>query len=179
MDGHDVRALHPEAYRRQVGVVLQDMRLPPGSIGDIVRGGAPADEAAVWRALAMAAIDQEVRAMPMGLHTMITDGGSTLSGGQLQRLALARIFLLEPALLLLDEATSALDATTQAAAMRSVLALPCTRLVIAHRISTIRDADLILVLQNGRIVQAGRFDDLASSPGAFVDLTDDGSASPS
>ena len=173
IDGHDVQSLHPEALRRQVGVVLQDMQPPSGSIAEVVRGLSHAQEPEIWSALEAAALDRDVAAMPMGLHTLVTDGGGTLSGGQKQRLALARVLLQRPAILLLDEATSALDAETQARAMASVVALPATRVVIAHRMSTVRDADLILVLDGGRIVQAGRYDELVHTPGAFAALIDE------
>ncbi|SHJ23127.1 ABC-type bacteriocin/lantibiotic exporter, contains an N-terminal double-glycine peptidase domain [Roseomonas rosea] len=160
LDGHDLRGLETGAVRRQVGTVVQAGRLPPGSLRDAVRGTTGTDDAAVWAALERAALAGEVRAMPMGLETMLTDAARVLSGGQAQRLLLARAFLQKPALLILDEATSALDNITQEATMRAIRTMPATRLVIAHRLSTIRHADRIVVLDNGRIVESGRFQDL-------------------
>lgn len=170
IDGHDLRTLHPTACRRQIGLVLQDEALPPGSILDIVRGTAKATPEQVWAALAAAALDQEVAAMPMGLHTMLPDATRLLSGGQIQRLALARALLQRPPVLILDEPTSALDGPTQARVMQTIHALPATRLIIAHRLSTIREAGLILVLDGGRIVEAGRYDELMQRKGRFVRL---------
>ncbi|MBW7920582.1 MAG: ATP-binding cassette domain-containing protein [Rubellimicrobium sp.] len=167
VDGHDLRSLDATALRGQIGTVLQDERLPPGTIMDAVRGGRDAGEDAVWRALEQAAIAPEIMAMPMRLHTMIADASRTLSGGQVQRLALARAFLADPPVLLLDEATSALDGRAQAGVMAHVLAMRATRIVVAHRLSTIRRADRILVLDRGRIVEDGTHDDLIARAGAY------------
>lgn len=160
VDGHDLRSLHPDALRRQIGVVMQDGRLPPGSIYEIVRGLTDATSGQVWEALADAAMADEVAAMPMGLHTLLLDASRTLSGGQMQRLALAGAFLARPAVLVLDEATSALDNSAQARVMSTVRRMTATRIVIAHRLSTIRHADRILVLDGGCIVESGTFDEL-------------------
>lgn len=170
IDGHDLRTLHPTAVRRQIGTVLQDEALPPGSILDIVRGISDASPDQVRAALAAAALDQDVAAMPMGLHTMLPDAPRMLSGGQLQRLALARALVQRPPVLVLDEPTSALDGPTQARVMQTIQALPATRIVIAHRLSTIRQAGLILVLEGGRIVEAGTHDELVKRKGRFAAL---------
>jgi len=170
IDGHDVRSLHAGAVRRQIGVVLQDDKLPPGTIYDIVRGVTDADHEAVWKALASAAVAEEIAAMPLGLHTPLTDAGRALSGGQVQRIALARAFLANPPILLLDEATSALDSQTQARAMASVMRMSATRVVIAHRISTICSAHRIIMLDGGRIAETGTFEDLMKKDGAFARL---------
>lgn len=170
VDSQDLRSLQPSAYRAQVGVVLQEGKLPPGTLFDIVRGTSAATTEQVWQALQDAAIAAEVAAMPMGLHTLLHDATRTLSGGQVQRIALARAFLQAPALLILDEATSALDNATQAIAMHRVLRMRATRLVIAHRISTIRHADRILVLEGGRIVEQGSYDELMARNGVFTKL---------
>ncbi|MEP9380660.1 ATP-binding cassette domain-containing protein, partial [Aquabacter sp. CN5-332] len=170
VDGHDIRALHPEAYRRQVGVVLQDGALPPGTILDIVRGETDATPEQVWRALGAAAMAEDVAAMPLGLHTVLPDASRLLSGGQVQRLALASALIARPPILVLDEATSALDNTTQARVMASVRSMPSTRILVAHRISTIRGADRILVLDAGRVVESGTFSELMDRKGHFFRL---------
>jgi len=164
LDGHDLRGLDAGAVRRQVAAVLQSGRVPAGSLRDAVRGGTSADDAAIWNALERTALADEVRAMPMRLETMLTDAARVLSGGQAQRLLLARALVQKPALLVLDEATSALDNITQAKVMQAVRELPVTRLVIAHRLSTIRQADRIVVLEGGKVAESGRFEELVAKP---------------
>ncbi|RTR22525.1 ATP-binding cassette domain-containing protein [Azospirillum griseum] len=170
VDGHDTRALHPDALRRRIGVVLQDSRLPPGTIFEIVRGLTDATPKQVWEALAAAAMAEDVAAMPMGLHTLLPDASRTLSGGQVQRLVLAGALLAKPAVLVLDEATSALDNNAQARVMEAVRRVPATRIVIAHRLSTIRHANRILVLDGGRVVESGGFDELMNRRGHLYRL---------
>jgi ABC-type bacteriocin/lantibiotic exporter with double-glycine peptidase domain len=109
-------------------------------------------------------------AMPMGYDTPLVDRGASLSGGQRQRLALARALMRKPAVLLLDEATSALDAITEGQVQQSLASLPCTRIVIAHRLSTVVDADLILVMDEGRLVETGRHQELLLRGGAYAEL---------
>ncbi|MGG5809184.1 ATP-binding cassette domain-containing protein [Falsiroseomonas sp. CW058] len=167
LDGHDLRGLDLAVLRRQVATVLQAGRVPPGSLRDAVRGLTDAAEEEVWRALDRAALGADVRAMPMGLETMLTDAARVLSGGQVQRLLLARALLQKPAVLVLDEATSALDNVTQRATMRAVRDLPATRIVIAHRLSTIRHADRIIVLDGGRIAEMGTFEQLLGRRGGI------------
>lgn len=167
MDGHDIRGLDLAVLRQQVATVLQGGRVPPGSIRDAVRGLSSATDAEIWQALDRAALANDVRAMPMGLETMLTDASRVLSGGQVQRLLLARALLQKPAILILDEATSALDNLTQGATMRAVRNLPATRIVIAHRLSTIRHADRIIVLDQGRIAESGAFDQLLARRGGI------------
>jgi ABC-type bacteriocin/lantibiotic exporter with double-glycine peptidase domain len=123
-----------------------------------------------WRAARAAALDKDIEAMPMGMHTVLSQGGSTLSGGQRQRLLIARALALRPAILFFDEATSALDNVTQTAVSESLEKLRVTRVVIAHRLSTIRHADTIVVLEHGRVVQAGRFEELMKRDGPFQAL---------
>jgi ABC-type bacteriocin/lantibiotic exporter with double-glycine peptidase domain len=167
MDGQDIRGLDLAVLRQQVATVLQSGRVPPGSLRDAVRGLTSTGDAELWRALEQAALADDVRAMPMGLETMLTDANRVLSGGQVQRLLLARALVQKPAILILDEATSALDNVTQRAAMRAIRTLPATRIVIAHRLSTIRNADRILVLNEGKIAESGTFEQLLQRRGGF------------
>lgn len=169
-DGQDLRGLDLSAVRRQVGTVLQDGRLLPGSIFETIRGESDITLDEAWAAARAAGLDDDLRQMPMGLHTMVTDGGVTLSGGQVQRILIARAMAARPALLFLDEATSALDNVTQARVMGSLHQLTATRLIIAHRLSTIRDANRILVLDGGRVVEQGNFAELVAADGALARL---------
>lgn len=169
-DGQDLRSLDLAAVRRQVGTVLQDGRLLPGSIFETIRGESDITRDQAWAAACAAGLESDLRQMPMGLHTIITDGGVTLSGGQVQRILIARALAARPALLFLDEATSALDNITQAHVMASLRQLTATRLVIAHRLSTIRDASRILVLEGGRVVEQGSFAELLRANGALTRL---------
>jgi len=155
-DGHDLARLDLRALRRQIGVVFQQPYLFAGSIRSNIAlsdPNLPLDR--VIAAARAASIHDDVDAMPMGYETLISDGGSSLSGGQRQRLALARALVHRPALLILDEATSALDAETERAVMRSLAQLRCTQIVLAHRLSTIAGADLILVMDRGEVVESG------------------------
>jgi ATP-binding cassette subfamily C protein len=123
-----------------------------------------------WAAARMVGLEDDLRAMPMGMYTLVSEGGGTFSGGQRQRLLLARAIVHEPALLLLDEATSALDNRTQAIVSESLSRLRVTRVVIAHRLSTIKDADRIYVLERGRIVESGTYASLLRAAGPFEAL---------
>jgi ATP-binding cassette subfamily C protein len=118
----------------------------------------------------MAGFDEDVKAMPMGMHTVISEGGGSLSGGQRQRLMIARAIVQRPRMLLFDEATSALDNRTQAIVSASLERLRVTRIVVAHRLSTIVKADRIVVIQRGQVVQEGRYDELMARPGLFAEL---------
>ncbi len=162
MDGHDLQSLDPGSLRRQTGVVLQNGRIMPGTILQAVRGTSGATETEVWAALEAASIAEDVRAMPMGLFTLLTDASRLISGGQAQRLLLARALAQRPSLLILDEATSALDDATQEAAMRAIVELPATRVVIAHRHSTLRHADRILRIEDGGKVSILTFKQLSN-----------------
>ncbi len=169
-DGRDLRGLDLAAVRRQIGVVLQSSKLMPGSIFESIRGVTDAGESDVWDALRMAGVEEDVRALPMGLHTVLTEGASTLSGGQLQRLMIARALIGKPRLLIFDEATSALDNRTQAIVAASLDRLPVTRIVIAHRLSTVINADRIYVLKRGRVVEQGNHAALIEKNGVFAEL---------
>jgi ABC-type bacteriocin/lantibiotic exporter with double-glycine peptidase domain len=123
-----------------------------------------------WAAARLAGFDAEIEAMPMGMHTLMLEGSVTLSGGQRQRLILARALIGRPRLLLFDEATSALDNRTQAVVTESLTRLRTTRIVIAHRLSTVERADRIFVLDRGRFAEAGSFDELIARNGMFSRL---------
>ena len=169
-DGQDLAGLDVSAVRRQLGVVLQNGRISAGSIFENIAGGALISLDDAWIAAEQSGLADDLQAMPMKLHTVISEGGSNLSGGQRQRLIIARALALKPRILLLDEATSALDNRTQAIVSKSLDKLKVTRLVVAHRLSTIRNADRIYVLDNGHVVQQGNFETLAAEPGLFAKL---------
>ncbi|MEM9808710.1 MAG: NHLP bacteriocin export ABC transporter permease/ATPase subunit [Cyanobacteria bacterium P01_D01_bin.56] len=169
-DGRDMCGLNLTAIRRQLGVVLQNGHISAGSIFENISGGALITQDDAWRAAEMAGFAEDVRNFPMQLHTVVSEGGGNLSGGQRQRLIIARALALNPKLLLLDEATSALDNRTQAIVSESLDRLNVTRVVVAHRLSTIRNADRIYVIKAGRVVQVGSFDELAKQPGVFAEL---------
>ena len=169
-DGKDLSGLDVAAVRRQLGVVLQNGRIMSRSIWENIAGGAIITQDEAWEALQMAGLAEDIQAMPMGIHTIISEGGSNLSGGQLQRLFIARALVRQPQILLFDEATSALDNRTQAIVTHSLEQLGVTRIFIAHRLSTIRHADRIYVMQGGKIVQQGSFEELASVEGLFANL---------
>ncbi|MEU0689872.1 NHLP bacteriocin export ABC transporter permease/ATPase subunit [Streptomyces uncialis] len=153
-DGQDLAALDAAAVRRQCGVVLQDAQPFTGSVLDCVRGTEAFSVEEAWEAATMAGLADDIRRMPMGMHTMVA-GPGTVSGGQRQRLMIARALIRRPRVLFLDEATSALDNATQRVVIDSTRALNATRLVIAHRLSTVLDADRVLVMDGGRIVAEG------------------------
>jgi len=159
-DGQDLANLDVLAVRRQFGVVLQGGQLDAGSIFENIASGDVITLDQAWAAAEDAGFAEEVRQMPMGMHTIISVGGGNLSGGQRQRLLIARALAQRPRILLFDEATSALDNRTQAIVSESLERLNVTRVVIAHRLSTIKNADRIYVVEGGRIVQKGRFADL-------------------
>ena len=157
LDGHELSSLDIAAVRRQIGVVTQDGRLMAGSIYENIcaSGVNTLDEA--WDAVRAAGFAGDIEAMPMGMHTMVSENGGNLSGGQRQRLLIARALVQKPALLLFDEATSALDNQTQAIVTESLTQLRATRILIAHRLCTIRSADWIYVIDKGKVLQQGTY----------------------
>jgi NHLM bacteriocin system ABC transporter ATP-binding protein len=169
-DGMNLAQLNLEAVRRQLGVVLQNGRISPGSIYENVAAGALILQDEAWEALQMAGLAQDVRAMPMKLHTVISEGGSNFSGGQRQRLLIARALVKKPKIILMDEATSALDNRAQKIVIASLDKLSATRIVIAHRLNTIRNANRIYVFDRGCVIQVGSFEELIQQKGLFLDL---------
>jgi ABC-type bacteriocin/lantibiotic exporter with double-glycine peptidase domain len=136
-------------------------------VAEAIVGTSGASLEDAWVAARMTGLASEIEAMPMGMHTVLLDGAQTLSGGQRQRLMLARALVGRPRLLILDEATSALDNRTQEIVTTSLERLRCTRIVIAHRLSTIMKADKIIVIDEGRIIEVGTYDDLMDMDGPF------------
>ncbi|NDZ91796.1 NHLP bacteriocin export ABC transporter permease/ATPase subunit, partial [Streptomyces sp. SID10115] len=153
-DGQDLAALDQSAVRRQCGVVLQNAQPLTGSILDCICGAESYTQEEAWEAAAMAGLAEDIKRMPMGLHTMLSGGGA-VSGGQRQRLMIAQALIRRPRVLFFDEATSALDNETQRTVIDSTRALQATRVVIAHRLSTVMDADRVIVMSEGRVVQQG------------------------
>ncbi|MEV8525370.1 NHLP bacteriocin export ABC transporter permease/ATPase subunit [Streptomyces sp. NPDC052000] len=162
-DGQDLAALDRAAVRRQCGVVLQNAQPLSGSILDCICGAEVFTQEEAWEAAAMAGLAEDIKRMPMGLHTMISGGGA-ISGGQRQRLMIAQALVRRPRVLFFDEATSALDNETQRVVIESTRALRATRFVIAHRLSTVLDADRVIVMSEGRIVQQGPPAELLADP---------------
>ncbi len=169
-DGRDLNDLDLGALRRQIGVVLQTSQLMPGDIFKNIVGTSQLTMEDAWAAAESAAIADDIRAMPMGMHTYVSEGAGTFSGGQIQRLLIARAIVKTPRILLFDEATSALDNRTQQLVTDSLASLRATRIVVAHRLSTVRSADRILVLDDGRVVESGSYHDLMAEQGLFAAL---------
>ena len=171
-DGKDLASVDISAIRRQTAVVLQQSRLLAGDIYSNIVGAAPLSMDDAWRAAELAGLTRDIKAMPMGMHTVVTDGGSTLSGGQRQRLLIARALARNPRIVLFDEATSALDNRSQEIVTQSLERLQSTRIVIAHRLTTVMRADRIFVMDHGRIVQEGRYEELVEAEGLFKQLAE-------
>ncbi|MBF0325795.1 NHLP bacteriocin export ABC transporter permease/ATPase subunit [Magnetospirillum moscoviense] len=167
-DQRDLSGLDLDALRRQMGVVLQQPQLMPTSLFENIRGTANAGMDQVWEAARLAGIADDIKAMPMKMHSVVSEGSQGISGGQLQRIAIARAIVRDPAFLILDEATSALDNVTQAEVSRNLASLACTRIVVAHRLSTVMDADRIVVLDQGKVAETGTYGELMEAGGVFA-----------
>jgi len=170
-DRHDLNSIDPRSLRKRIGVVIQNGQLFQGDIFSNITISAPQltlNEA--WEAAEIAGIAQDIREMPMGMQTIISEGQGGISGGQKQRLMIARAVAPKPKLLIFDEATSALDNKTQKQVSDSLDKLKCTRIVIAHRLSTIRNCDRILVMDAGKIIEEGNYQELIDKHGVFSDL---------
>jgi len=170
-DGKDIKSLDLKSLRRKIGTVMQDGKLFFGDIYSNIVISAPQltiDEA--FEAADLAGIGDDIREMPMGMHTLITEGGGGISGGQKQRILIARAIAPKPKILIFDEATSALDNITQKVVCESLDSLNCTRIVIAHRLSTIKNCDRIIYLEDGKIQESGTYDELIKLNGKFTEL---------
>ena len=171
INGVDIDNIDHKSLRKHIGIVQQDARLFRGDILSNIKLAAPnATWKDVWKAAEKAGIDEEIRKMPMGMHTIISEGGAGISGGQRQRIVIARAIITNPKILLLDEATSALDNVTQKKVATALDSLKCTRIVIAHRLSTIKQCDRIIVLQDGAIAESGTYEELIAKDGYFAEL---------
>lgn len=171
LGGVDLRDIPAEQRAEVIGVVSQEIYLIHGTVRENLLFAQPdASEEQMWAALNAARVDEVIAALPEGLDTLVGSRGYRFSGGEQQRLSLARTLLRQPQVLILDEATSALDNETERAIQEAVLGADATRLVIAHRLSTIRDADQIVVLDAGRMVERGTHTDLLARDGAYAAL---------
>jgi ATP-binding cassette subfamily C protein len=169
-DGQDLSTLDVREVRRQIGVVIQNAKLMQGSIFSNIAGTSTINLDQAWKAARMVGLEEDIRAMPMGMQTMISAGGGTLSGGQQQRVLIARALAQSPRILFMDEATSALDNESQKVVTNSLASLKVTRVVIAHRLTTVQDADCIAVLEEGHITESGTHTQLMQKKGVYYDL---------
>lgn len=170
IDRHDLGSLDLAAVRNRMGVVLQGGQTTPASIFENIAGSSQLTMEEAWEAARAAGLAKDIEEMPMGMHTVLPEGGVGLSGGQKQRLLIARALARKPRIILLDEATSALDNRTQATVHASLKSINATRVTVAHRLSTIQEAERIYVMEAGRIVEWGRYEELMSRDGAFARL---------
>ncbi len=172
-DGKDISGLDPSSLRKKIGTVMQSSGLFQGDIySNIVITNPELTLQKAWDAAEKAGIADDIRRMPMGMHTLISEGQGGISGGQRQRIMIARAIAPKPKLLLFDEATSALDNKSQKQVADALDQMGCTRIVIAHRLSTIRHCDRILVLDGGRIIEDGNYEELIAKNGFFADLVE-------
>ena len=169
-DGYDLADVNLPSVRTQMGVVLQNGQLMQGDIFTNIVGMNSLTEDDAWEAAKKAGVAIDIAMMPMGMQTVISEGSTNISGGQRQRLLIARALVTKPSILIFDEATSALDNRTQAIVTKSLDELNVTRIIVAHRLSTIRNCDKIFVMEAGRIVESGGFDELVARGGVFAGL---------
>ncbi|MBO4455421.1 MAG: ATP-binding cassette domain-containing protein [Bacteroidales bacterium] len=171
-DNYDLSKVDKASLRRKIGCCLQSGSLFTGDLFHNITITAPwASHDDAWEALRMACLDEDVRRMPMGLHTVVSEGGGGFSGGQKQRILIARALISKPDIIFFDEATSALDNISQKAVSDNLDQLMCTRVVIAHRLSTIRHCDRIIVLDKGKIAEEGTFEELMEHKGLFYEMS--------
>ncbi len=169
-DGMNLNGLRKDLIRKRIGTVSQNSSIFAGNIFECIAGGRVITLEQAWEAIHMVSLTEEIQLMPMGIYTVIPEGGATLSGGQKQRLAIARALIGKPQILIFDEATSALDNPTQETITRSLESLNVTRIVIAHRLTTIKNADNIFVINNGTVVEEGNYQELINKNGLFTNL---------
>ncbi|MEL7634095.1 MULTISPECIES: NHLP bacteriocin export ABC transporter permease/ATPase subunit [Sporomusa] len=169
-DGQELAEVNVASVRAQMGVVLQHGQLMAGDILTNITGSLPLTIDDAWQAAEMVGLAEDIRAMPMGMHTIISEGASNISGGQRQRILIARSIVHRPRIILFDEATSALDNRTQAMVTESLSRLKATRIVVAHRLSTVINADVIYVLDKGKLVERGTYAGLMAEKGLFAEL---------
>ena len=172
-DGRNLAKINLQSLRRRIGTVMQQGGLFNDSIYANIAISAPSlsmDDA--WEAAEIACIADDIRAMPMGMQTMISEGQGGISGGQKQRLMIARAIAPKPSILIFDEATSALDNIAQKKVTEALDSLNCTRIVIAHRLSTIRSCSRILYLGNGRVLEEGTYEELMEKKGLFAEMVE-------
>ena len=170
-DRRDLQQLDVRSLRRHIGTVMQDGKVFSGSIFDNIVISAPTLKLQdAWEAAEIAGIAEDIREMPMGMNTVLQEGGGTISGGQRQRLLIARAIAPKPRILIFDEATSALDNITQKKVSEALDGMNCTRIIIAHRLSTIRRCHRILVIDGGKIAEDGTYEELMAKNGLFAEL---------
>ena len=170
-DHYNLANVNKPSLRRHIGTCMQDKDLFGGTIFDNITLNAPMSSYdAAWEAARLAGVDEDIREMPMQMHTLINDSGTGVSGGQKQRILIARALAGKPSILFFDEATSALDNITQKKVAENLEKLKCTRICIAHRLSTVRSCDRILVLKGGKIIEEGTYNSLMDKHGFFYEL---------
>ncbi|MEQ8190465.1 MAG: ATP-binding cassette domain-containing protein, partial [Candidatus Eremiobacterota bacterium] len=171
-DGKELKELNLTSIRNQTGVVLQNSSLMAGELYYNIIGSSLLTINDAWEAAKIAGLDEDIKAMPMGMYTYVSEGGETFSGGQKQRILIARAVARKPKILIFDEATSALDNRIQAIVTENLDRLDITRIVVAHRISTVIKANRIYVMDRGEIVQSGTYEELMQEEGPFKELAE-------
>ncbi len=169
-DGQDLSELNLASVRVQMGIVLQNGQIMAGDIFTNIIGTSSLTLEDAWQATEAAGLAEDIKKMPMGMNTVISEGSTNISGGQRQRILIARAIAAKPAIVVFDEATSALDNRTQNIVTESLDKMHATQIIVAHRLSTIRNCDKIIVMDSGRIVETGTFEELSNREGLFSDL---------
>jgi NHLM bacteriocin system ABC transporter ATP-binding protein len=167
-DGQDLADLNAISVRSQMGVVMQNGQLMSGTIFQNIVGALPLNQDDAWEAAEMVGLADDIKDMPMAMQTVVSDGAANISGGQRQRILIARAVVNRPRIIIFDEATSALDNKTQAVVAESLDKLKATRIVVAHRLSTVIGADIIYVMDHGRLVESGKYEQLMEHGGLFA-----------